>query len=106
VLVEPVPVDVLDSGGRTVRVDARLAMSAPPALVRWSGSGAPGAPVLPGIGAGAHRLVAWAGPWPMVERWWSPEVRRRVHLQVALEGGRALLLSCSQGVWVCEAVYD
>jgi protein ImuB len=63
-------------------------------------------PVLPGIEAGAHRLVAWAGPWPMVERWWTPEVRRRVHLQVALEGGRALLLSCSQGVWVCEAVYD
>jgi hypothetical protein len=29
-----------------------------------------------------------------------------VHLQVALEGGRALLLSCAQGAWACEAVYD
>jgi protein ImuB len=104
VLVEPVPVEVLDDGGRTVHVDARLAMSAPPAVVRRST--APGAPDLPGIDAGTHRLVAWAGPWPMVERWWTPQVRRRVHLQVALEGGRALLLSCTQGVWVCEAVYD
>ena len=58
------------------------------------------------VDAGAHRLVAWAGPWPMVERWWTPEVRRRVHLQVALEGGRALLLACAQGTWTCEAVYD
>ena len=65
-----------------------------------------GQPVLPGIGPGGHRLVAWAGPWPMVERWWSATPRRRVHLQVALEGGRALLLSCSQGQWWCEALYD
>ncbi|WP_307725007.1 DNA polymerase Y family protein [Cellulomonas aerilata] len=104
VLVEPVAVEVLDAGGAAVRVDARLTTSGAPALVRWSG--APGAPAVPGLDATTHRLVAWAGPWPMVERWWTPEVRRRVHLQVALEGGRALLLSCTQGTWACEAVYD
>jgi protein ImuB len=134
---------VLDETGRTVRVDARLTMSAPPATVCWSdaadqptlpgfdraqptlpgferpqpaatprpgagqaGGPAPGCVALAALGPGPHRLVAWAGPWPMVERWWSATPRRRVHLQVALEGGPALLLSCSQGRWTCEAVYD
>ncbi|WNB86831.1 hypothetical protein [Cellulomonas sp. ATA003] len=46
VLVEPVVVDVLDDAGRTVRVDARLVMSAPPVTVSPSsgvaGAGDPG----------------------------------------------------------------
>lgn len=101
---EPVAVEVLDAAGRPVRVDARLAMSADPALVRWSER--PDAPSVPGVDAGTYRVVGWAGPWPMVERWWSDAPRRRVHLQVALDGGRALLLSCTQGAWACEALYD
>ena len=104
VLVDPVGVEVLDADGRSVSVDARLAMSAPPVAVRWVTDA--GRPAVPGTAAGTHRLVAWAGPWPMVERWWTTTPRRRVHLQVALEGGRALLLSCTQGDWLCEAVYD
>jgi len=73
--------------------------------VRWS-TDADGRSLLPGVPAGGYRLVAWAGPWPMVERWWTATPRRRVHLQVALEGGRALLLSCAQAQWACEALYD
>jgi protein ImuB len=105
VLVEPVPVDVLDAAGHRVGVDTRLAMTAPPATVCWS-TAPDGRPALPGLTTGVHPLVAWAGPWPMVERWWTGTPRRRVHLQVALAGGRALLLSCTQGEWCCEAVYD
>lgn len=97
VLVEPEPVEVLDAAGGPVRVDARLAMSAPPAAVRWT---------VEQRGGGLHPLVAWAGPWPMVERWWSETPRRRAHLQVALADGRALLLACTSDAWTCEAVYD
>nr|WP_311836227.1 DNA polymerase Y family protein [Cellulomonas fimi] len=92
VLVEPAPVEVLDSAGDPVRVDARLTMSAPPASVRWPDE--------------TQALAAWAGPWPMVERWWTPAPQRRVHLQAALADGRALLLAFSGGRWTCEAVYD
>lgn len=100
VLVDPVPVEVLDAAGSPVRVDARLALSAQPAAVRWTVAqdGHPD--------GGPHPLVAWAGPWPMVERWWSDAPRRRVHLQVALADGRALLLACTGGEWTCEAIYD
>lgn len=100
VLVEPMPVEVLDAAGAAVRVGARLGMSAPPAAVRWP-IGSAG-----DDDGGPHPLVAWAGPWPMVERWWTERPRRRVHLQVALADGRALLLACTSGAWTCEAVYD
>ncbi|MGV8964871.1 MAG: DNA polymerase Y family protein [Cellulomonas sp.] len=93
VLAEPVPVEVLDAAGALVRVDGRLTMSAPPAAVRWTGD----AP---------FEIVAWAGPWPLVERWWSEAPQRRVHLQVALADGRAFLLACTGGDWTCEAIYD
>ena len=104
VLVEPARVEVLDVGGLAVRVDARLAMSAPPVAVRWAVDPRGTAPL--GPDGGPHPVVAWAGPWPMVERWWSETPRRRVHLQVALADGRALLLACTGGAWTCEAIYD
>ncbi|QTE31396.1 DNA polymerase Y family protein [Pengzhenrongella sicca] len=109
VLVEPSAVEVLDAAGDLVRVDARLALSAAPAAVRWPDPRQPGGqrqPVDPRQPVGPQPLVAWAGPWPMVERWWSGAPRRRVHLQVALADGRALLLACSAGAWTCEALYD
>jgi len=93
VLAEPAPVDVLDAAGALVRVDGRLTMSAPPAALRWAGD-------VP------QEVVAWAGPWPMVERWWSEAPQRRVHLQLALADGRAFLLACTGSEWTCEAIYD
>jgi protein ImuB len=52
-------------------------------------------------------ISGWAGPWPVDERWWAPgEGRRRARFQVALEDGRALLLSLAGGHWMVEAVYD
>nr|WP_242511216.1 DNA polymerase Y family protein [Cellulomonas sp. HLT2-17] len=114
VLVEPAPVDVLDALGAGVRVDLRLTMSAPPVALQWrarprdrgQGDGVQSGSGQSGDDDGPHALVAWAGPWPMVERWWSQAPKRRVHLQVALADGRALLLACTGGEWTCEAVYD
>jgi protein ImuB len=52
-------------------------------------------------------IVAWAGPWPVEERWWAPEeASRRVRFQVYLADGRALLLVLSGGSWSVVASYD
>lgn len=98
VLVEPAPAQVTGVAGDPVHVDARLVMSAPPAAVRWTDPH--------GTPDGPYPVVSWAGPWPMLERWWSQEPARRVHLQVALADGRALLLECTGDTWTCEAIYD
>jgi protein ImuB len=93
VLVDPIPVDVLDSGGVRVGVTARLAVTAAPARL---------------VGAKTDiEIVDWAGPWPVDERWWSPaEASRRARFQVALGDGRALLLGLTDGAWTVEAIYD
>jgi protein ImuB len=92
VLPDPSPAGVLDADGRAVVVDARLALSGEPARVRWDD--------------GEHAVVGWAGPWPLAERWWTPDPVRRVHLQVVLDDGHGLLLAQVGGVWQVEALYD
>jgi protein ImuB len=65
-------VRVLDAHGRTVMVDARHAMSGEPTCV-W-------------VGDTAYDVVAWAGPWPLEERWWDARrARRAVRLQVVVQ---------------------
>jgi protein ImuB len=52
-------------------------------------------------------VVAWAGPWPVEERWWDPERhRRRARLQVLDGHGVARLLTLEGGRWWVEAIYD
>ncbi|MBD7950649.1 DNA polymerase Y family protein [Oerskovia rustica] len=96
VLDVPEDVTVLDDAGAPVRVDVRLAMSAPPVTVRW---------LAPRAGA-SRRVLGWAGPWPLAERWWSETPSRRAYLQVLLDDGRGVLLASAQGRWTVEAVYD
>ena len=96
VLRDPEPVDLLDAAGVPVGLDARFALSAPPATLARRGPGA-------GRGRG---VIGWAGPWPLAERWWTDEPRYRTHLQVALADGSALLLAHTAETWTCEAVYD
>ena len=96
VLRDPEPVDLLDAAGVPVGLDARFALSAPPATLARRG---------PGGGRG-RGVIGWAGPWPLAERWWTDEPRYRTHLQVALEDGSALLLAHTAETWTCEAVYD
>jgi protein ImuB len=105
--VDPIIVEVRDAAGRMVEVDGRGVLSAPPHLlvvaspVRRSAPGGSGA-----IGEGG-RVVAWAGPWPLDERWWDPGRRRRsARLQVVTADGTARLVVLEGGVWRVAATYD
>ncbi|MDQ3155098.1 MAG: DNA polymerase Y family protein, partial [Actinomycetota bacterium] len=64
-----------------------------------------------------RRVLAWAGPWPVVERWWEPAGGRRyARVQAVLDvepGPRvdtgqqlAVLLACSGGRWWVEGLYE
>jgi protein ImuB len=94
VYVDPVPAKVCSPGGETVGVTGRLAPTAVPATV--TAEGLPPAAV-----------AGWAGPWPVDERWWSPETARRyARFQMVLSDGRALLLTLTEGKWEVAARYD
>jgi protein ImuB len=64
--------------------------------------------------AGVNREISgWAGPWPVVERWWdnAETARRVVRLQVALtreneNEDTAVLLLREDGRWLVEGIYD
>jgi protein ImuB len=87
------PVHVLDATGSPVTVDDRGTASAPPASFT--------------AGAERRSLTAWAGPWPLDERWWSPDAARRTYrFQAVDETGCAWLLALDDGGWWAEARYD
>jgi protein ImuB len=68
-------------------------MSAPPARVV--------------IGGGPRDVIAWAGPWPLEERWWDAEGhRRQARAQVVLADGSAHLLALEQRTWWLVASYE
>ena len=91
-LHQPVALELLDDLNEPVRMGARGSLSAAPAsLVLGRGS--------------QRRVVWWAGPWPLVERWWTSS-RRRAHVQVLLESGEAMLLSAEGGRWWLVGIYD
>ena len=90
---DAVPVDVVDARGRTVVVDGRCQPTAEPVALR--------------TGRRPRRIVSWAGPWPVDERWWDPERRsRRVRLQVVTDDGAAHLVVLEGGAWSIAATYD
>lgn len=100
---EPVPVRLVDTAGADVRVDGRGAASAAPARVLVLATAASSQAV---PATGEYPVRAWAGPWPVAERWWSAEARRRAYLQVVPDGAPALLLAVEGGRWQVEGVYD
>ncbi|MGH4018944.1 MAG: DNA polymerase Y family protein, partial [Pseudonocardiaceae bacterium] len=62
-----------------------------------------------------RRVLSWAGPWPVTERWWEPGGGRRcARLQAVLDaepGGEpgeplAVLLARTGGRWQVEGVYE
>lgn len=90
----PEPIEVVDAQGRPVGVTGRAEVSAPPAHLSLSGR----SPVA---------IVAWAGPWPVDERWWDrSRHRRRARFQVLDAEGTAHLVSVEAGRWWLEATYD
>ncbi|HUJ67775.1 MAG TPA: DNA polymerase Y family protein [Acidimicrobiales bacterium] len=86
------PAELRDLDGRFVEVSGRGAMAAAPSAISIEGG-----PWL--------AVRAWAGPWPLEERWWEGGGRRRARLQVLLEDGEAHLVSRESGRWWVEATY-
>ena len=98
----PRPAQLLDAARRPVVVTERGAMPAPPALFGMGGE-APTA------------VTSWAGPWPVDERWWSPDAARRVvRCQIVDVRGRAYLVTGTMDTatpggdprWQVDAIYD
>lgn len=94
VLVEPRPLAVFDAAGRPVAVSARGLVSGEPVSMCDDG-GSPQA------------IVAWAGPWPLEERWWDPARRRRhARFQLLTATGEAYLAAVERQQWWLLAVYS
>lgn len=91
VLTEPTPVQLLDAVGAPVLPTDRAEMSAPAVMVH------------PG---GRSPVHAWAGPWPVDERWWDRSAALDATRAQVLVGEQALLLRCTGGRWEVEGVYD
>jgi len=91
---ERLPTALLDARGDLIAIDERGAVSATPE--RFAVGGGEAAPVR-----------AWAGPWPVVERWWDAEHAKRVHrFQIVDDDGCAWLLVRDREGWWAEARYD
>lgn len=94
VLERPRPVDVVASDGGSVDVDDRGVLSGAPERFRAEADrGGRFAPV-----------TAWAGPWPLVVRWWDAGGRRLHRLQLVDAEGRAWYLVLADHRWWAEAV--
>jgi len=85
--------EVTDDAGRLVTVTGRCVLSAVPARLVIG-------PEPP------RRITAWAGPWPLSERWWDAvAARRRARFQLATDDGRAWLAVVRDSRWLIEAGY-
>jgi protein ImuB len=95
--VDRIPATVTDAAGDEIGVTGRELLTSIPAQV-----------VVPGVSQ--RRVRGWAGPWPVVERWWDDTTARRaVRLQVVLEEDddeTAVLLLREGGRWLVEGIYD
>lgn len=95
VFVEQTDVAVLDERGSPVTLTARGQLTDAPYQVELTD--------------GPRRVIAWAGPWPVDERWWellAEGVRARV--QILVSPGDALLLQFrahTRPSWIVEGEY-
>lgn len=94
----PLPAEVLDDAGRAVGVSGRGRLTGAPHRIAVDGDP-------------PRRVLSWAGPWPVEERWWEPDGGRRcARLQAVLDaepaGPIAVLLACEMGGWRVEGIYE
>jgi hypothetical protein len=92
VLRVPRRAEVVDAAGQAMAVSGRGLLNGAPG--RLSVDGGPW-----------QVIAAWAGPWPVTERWWSVR-RRRARVQVVMDDGTARLLCTERAQWWVEALYD
>ncbi len=90
---EPLPADLVDAAGRPVWLTASDLLSAPPHRLVIDG----GEP---------RDVEGWAGPWPVRQRWWSPDEVTGSRLQLLCRGGDAFLLISRAGKWWITGIYD
>jgi protein ImuB len=92
-IFEPAPeIAVCDMVGQPIRVDGRGEVSAEPAFVEIDGRARP--------------VTAWAGPWPVDERWWErSRHRRRARFQLAADE-EVYLVALDRGRFLLEGRYD
>jgi protein ImuB len=90
----PRSASVIDGSGRPVTVTGRSRVSSDPAVLSVGG----GPPLA---------VTAWAGPWPVDERWWDPSLaRRKARFQLVTDDGSAWLAIVRNGAWMVEGSYD
>jgi len=95
------PVTLVADDGRPPGIDDRGALDGDPRRF------APERPSAGPTGPDLRPVVAWAGPWPVLERWWDSAAGVTVHrLQIVEENGDAWLLSLDDDGWRAEARYD
>ncbi|WP_133800381.1 DNA polymerase Y family protein [Kribbella caucasensis] len=97
----PFPARVLAADGRPVSVSARSVLSGEPAGFRLDP-----APQVADSNK-LHSIIAWAGPWPVEERWWDEDTTNRLaRFQFVTADGRAWLFVVRSNHWQLEAAYD
>jgi protein ImuB len=99
IFAAPHPVFVYGEDGTGVVIDERGKFSSPP--TRFS----------PATGKDSRQITAWAGPWPISERWWDSEAALNAsRFQVVDDRGIAWLLVLTRRAtgssWAAEARYD
>jgi protein ImuB len=103
VLAEPIPAEVVDEHGAVVEVSGRgMVSSSPASLCLLSGDEEAG------WRRGRLRAItAWAGPWPVEERWWEPQRHRRLaRFQVLTDDQCGYLVVAEHRRWWISARYD
>ena len=90
---EPLPAELVDAAGRPIWLIDPERLSAPPH--RLSANGAP-----------SQEVEGWAGPWPVRQRWWSPDGVTGSRLQLLCPDGEAFLLTSRDGRWWITGCYD
>ena len=97
---EPVQAQINDQHGKLLSVSARHELSASPVVVI--------------IGTTSYKVISWAGPWPVEERWWdTARGRRLVRLQLVCEKITvedtpqisAMLAILEHSEWTVAAIY-
>lgn len=86
-------IDLLDDDNQPVTLVGH-ALSSPP---QWMA-----------IGSKKRAILSWAGPWPVVEKWWDPaRARYNYRLQLLDDQGIGWLATAeNDSVWFLEARYD
>jgi protein ImuB len=90
---QPLPAALTAADGSPVLLPAPDLLSAPPRQLAVDGGP-------------ARRVLGWAGPWPVQQRWWAPGSAASSRLQVAVHDGEALLLLAREGRWWVIGEYD